>query len=235
MTKSTLKAIILTTVICFSTLISKAQLGHDYAQYDIGFGASGDQVYGDAQTVKLTPSAHFNLSYNASPFVNFVFDINVGKLQGGNAAKDSSGRQFSNSFTALSFRGQLQLGEIMDYADKQIPNAFKNLYISTGVGYIVNNVTANRYSIKIPGFYTPGDNHSTEIYIPLRIGYEFKMFNAYNEPSVKIDLAYQYNLVLGDDLDGFIAGTSNDKFSQISLGVKFAIGAVTSYRKQIYY
>jgi len=69
MTRSTIKAIILTIVICFSTFISKAQLGHDYAQYDAGFGVSADQVYGDAQTIVVTPSVHFNLTYNTSPFM----------------------------------------------------------------------------------------------------------------------------------------------------------------------
>jgi len=235
MTRSTIKAIILTIVICFSTFISKAQLGHDYAQYDAGFGVSADQVYGDAQTIVVTPSVHFNLTYNTSPFINYVLDINVGKLEGGNAAKDSSGRQFSNSFTAISFRGQLQAGEIIDYSESQFGNALKNLYLSTGLGYVVNKVTANRYSTLIPGFYTPGEDNSTELYIPARIGYEFKLFNNFNQPSVKIDIAYQYNFVLGDELDGYQAGKSNDKFSQISIGVKFAIGGITSYRKQIFY
>jgi hypothetical protein len=109
----------------------------------------------------------------------------------------------------------------------------KNLYASTGIGFVVNNVTANRYSYKIPDFYTPGDDHSTEIFIPVRFGYEFKMFNDLGEPSVKIDLAYQYNFIMGDDLDGFIAGKSNDAYSEYVLGIKFALGGKTSYRKQI--
>jgi len=236
MTRATLRALILTTVICFSSLISKAQLGYDYNQFDVGFGGSADQVYGDAETIKVTPSVHFNLNYNQTPFINYLLDINVGKLEGGNELKDSSGRQFSNSFTAITFRMQLQAGELIDYSQSPFANAFKNLYVSTGLGYIVNKVTANRYSLLIPDFYTPGEDNSTELFVPFRIGYEFKLFNQLNEPSVKIDLAYQYNLVLGDELDGYAAGKSNDKFTQICLGIKFAIGGgVTSYRKQIYY
>jgi len=100
---------------------------------------------------------------------------------------------------------------------------------------VVNHVTTNRYSVLIPEFYTPGEDNSNEILIPARIGYEFKVYNKYNEPSFKIDLAYQYNFILGDELDGFKAGKANDAYTQISLGIKFAIGGTTSYRKQIYY
>ena len=156
-------------------------------------------------------------------------------MQGGNEFKDSSGRQFSNSYTAFLFRAQLQAGELIDYSQSQFANAMKNLYLSSGVGYIVNSVTANRYSYLVPGYYTPGQNSSNEIFIPVRIGYEFKVFNQYSNPSFKIDVAYQLNFVLGDELDGYKAGTSNDKFSQISVGVKFGFGALTSYRKLIEY
>jgi len=40
---------------------------------------------------------------------------------------------------------------------------------------------------------------------------------------------------MGDELDGFEAGKSNDKYSEIVVGVKFALGSVTSYRKQLFY
>jgi hypothetical protein len=129
----------------------------------------------------------------------------------------------------------VQAGELMDYSDSPFANGLKNLYISSGLGYVVNNLKTNRYSLKIPDFYTPGEDHSNEIFIPARIGYEFKLYNKYDEPSVRIDLAYQYNFVMGDDLDGFTAGKQKDAFSQISLGVKFALGSKTSYRKQISY
>ncbi|MDB5011520.1 MAG: hypothetical protein JWQ06_2309, partial [Mucilaginibacter sp.] len=101
----------------------------------------------------------------------------------------------------------------------------------------VNHLTkVNRNSILLPGFYTPGMNNSNEILIPARIGYEFKVFNEYNESNFKIDIGYQYNFILGDGLDGYTVGNKNDGYSQFTLGIKFAIGsAITSYRKQIFY
>jgi hypothetical protein len=230
-----LRKIFFTLFITCIAFISKAQIGYGYAQYDIGFGGAINKVYGDAQTVQNTPSVHFNFNYNQTPFINYILEVEAGRLEGGNELKDTTGRQFSNSFTAAAFRVQVQAGEIMDYSRSPLANALKNVYLSTGIGMVINNLTTNRYSYKIPGFYTPGEDHSSEIYIPVRLGYEFKIYNQYSQPSVKIDLAYQQNFIMGDELDGFKAGKSNDVYTEIVLGVKFALGGVISYRKQIPY
>jgi hypothetical protein len=230
-----LRKVFFTGIICCAAFVSKAQLGFNYAQYDIGFGGAINQVYGDAETIKKTPSVHFNFNYNQTPYVNYILEAEAGRLEGGNEYKDMSGRQFSNSFTAGIFRAQVQAGELIDYSQSAFANAFKNFYLSSGIGFVVNSVSTNRYSYRLADFYTPGLDHSTELFIPARIGYEFKIFNDLGEPSVKIDLAYQYNSVLGDNLDGFDTGHSKDFYSEIVLGVKFAIGGVTSYRKQIPY
>ncbi len=211
-------------------------MGYDYAQYDIGLGIGMSKVYSDAQTYKTTPTAHFTFTYNATPFVNYVVEVQAGHLQGGDSLKTITGRQFDNHYTAVVFKGQLQAGEIIDYSDSKFGNALKNLYLSTGVGFSVNHlVNTARYSILSPGFYTPGRDNSTEILIPARIGYEFKVFNRYDQPTFKIDLAYQQNFMLGDALDGYEIGKQKDSFSQFTLGIKFALGGITSYRKQISY
>lgn len=228
------KKIFFTILISCIAFISKAQLGYDYAQYDIGFGAAINKVYGDAQTQKSTPSIHFNFNYNQTPFINYILEVEAGKLQGG-SINDTTGRQFSNSFTTAAFRVQVQAGEVIDYSNSPFANAMKNLYLSAGIGMIVNDLNTNRFSYKIPDYYTPGEDHSQEIYIPLRLGYEFKIFNKFNQPSVKIDLAYQESLIMGDELDGFKAGKAHDAYSEIVLGVKFSLGSITSYRKQIIY
>jgi len=231
------KLSVLLLIGCFMTIGAKAQLGYNYSVYDVGFAAGMNQVYGDAETQKSTPSVHFNFNYNVTPFVNYVFELQMGQLKGGDSLATASGRQFANSFTSVMIRGQVQAGEILDYSQSQLNNALKNLYLSTGVGFVVNHITSiNRYSILIPGYYTPGTNNSNEILIPARIGYEFKVYNAYGHPSFKIDLGYQYNFVMGDNLDGFEVGSKRDAYSQITIGFKFAIGSeITSYRKQIHY
>jgi len=238
MTQRFLKATAATLFICFLCFTAKAQLGFDYSQYDIGFGAAASRVVGsDAETVVMTPTAHVNFTYNLSPFINYVVEVQGGILKGGKPT-DFSKRVFENKFTAVIFRAQLQAGEFIRYSDSRMMNGLKNFYLSTGIGFVVNKLDIDT-NLRVPdasGFYSPGRNHSNQLLIPTRIGYEFKIFNKYNQPSVKIDIGYQFNYILGDDLDGFETGKSkNDAYDQFSLGVKFAIGGITSYRKSISY
>jgi hypothetical protein len=230
------KIILLTLIISCFTIIVRAQVGYNYAQYDFGFGGQLNQLFGDTKTIKTTPSGDINFTYNQTPFTNFVFDVQAGSLAGGDSVKDKFGRQFSGTFTSFIFRGQLQAGELMDYSKSPFANAMKNFYLSAGIGYLVDHITSiNRYSLQIPGFYTPGLQNSNIVFIPIRIGYEFKIYNQYNQPSVRIDLGYEFNYTFSDELDGFVAGKNTDIYSQICIGVKFALGSVTSYRKPIHY
>jgi hypothetical protein len=219
---------------CLAVGTAKAQIGYDYAQFDLGIGGDINKVYGDAQTLTSTKSLHLNFNYNVSPYVNYVVEVQTGGLQGGDSLTTSTGRQFTNNFTSVILRGQLQMGEIIDYSESSFNNVLKNFYISTGIGMVVNHLTTvNRSSILTPGFYTSGDDYSTELLIPARIGYEFKVFNSYGQPGFKIDLGYQCNFVLGDGLDGYTVGNQKDKYSQYSIGIKFAIGSIASYKKRI--
>ncbi len=237
MIKLIYKTTILTLLVCCTSLIAKAQIGYDYSQYDIGVAAGFDQVDGNAQTQPFSESIHFNFTFNYTPYTNFVLEAQFGKLTGGDSIKTISGRYFNNDFSAFIFRGQLQLGEVLDYSHSQFSNAVKNLYLSAGMGYIINYITKiNRYSIQVPGLYSGGKNSSNELFIPLRLGYEFKIFNSFQQPSVKIDLGYQYNYVLGNGVDGFSGPKKDEAYTQMVIGVKFAFGgSIVSSKKQIHY
>ncbi|MBD1393250.1 hypothetical protein [Mucilaginibacter glaciei] len=218
-----------------ATLLSKAQIGYDYAQYDLGFGGNINRVYGDAETIRSTPSAHISFTYNYTPYVNYVVEAQGGILEGGDV-NSMSGRYFRNVYKAIVFRGQLQAGELIRYSDSKFFNGLKNLYVSAGFGYIMNSMHAiNRQSYVITDYVTPGEDKSNELFLPIRLGYEFKFFNQYDEPSFKVDIGGTYNHDFGDGLDGFKAGTSKDNFIQYGITLKFAIGGVTSYRKKVSY
>ena len=232
------KKLFLICLVCLGTFTAKAQLGYEYAQYDLGFGGAASRVIAsDAETVLMSPTGYVNFNYNISPFINYVIEVQGGTLKGGGTNTPSK-RYFENKFTSVMMRAQLQAGELFDYSQSRMLNAFKNLYISSGIGFVINKLDIDP-SIRVPdatGFFTPGRNHSNQLLIPAHVGYEFKVFNKYNQPSFKIDVGYQLNYILGDALDGFETGKSqNDAYDQFTLGVKFAIGGVTSYRKQISY
>ena len=229
MIKTLPKLILLTVVFCFSTFLCKAQLGYNFSQVDIGFATGFNQVYDEILPQKTTQSVHFNLTFNQTPYTNFVFEAQFGKLAGGDSLKTAL--QFNNDYTAFLFRGQLQLGEIVDYSRSPFFNSLKNLYVSAGLGYVINHITA----ISRIGTFTPGLNNSNKPFIPLRLGYEFKIFNKYDQPNIKIDLGLEYNLVLGSNLDGYSI-LNHEAYLQETIGVKFALGSGnTSYRKQIPY
>src|SRR6202012_6262913 len=99
-----LKTIVLFVALCVCSNLAKAQIGYDYAQYDFGLATGINTVYGDAETLTKTPSFHVNFTYNTTPFVNYVFEIQAGNLKGGDSLKTLSGRQFTNQFTAIMLR-----------------------------------------------------------------------------------------------------------------------------------
>ena len=234
MTKLIVRTALLTLLTCLTSLISKAQLGYDYGRYDVGFSVGFNQFFGDVVTPKSTKAVSFNFNYNQGPFINYIFEAQFGKLAGGDAVNDPLGRQFAADYQYYALRLQLQGGEILDYSRDGLANAFKNLYVGAGVGIIYDNISSiNRYSVQFPGYYTPGVDKTSQVFIPFRIGYEFKFFNRSQRPDIKLDIGYQYNKVFGDELDGFKAGHLNDAYTQFTIGVKFSLGEVTSYRKQI--
>jgi hypothetical protein len=229
------KKTFLTLFVCCIAFIAKAQSSDDFKRLDIGLLAGFNTVYGDELPQKTTPSVIVTLTYNQTPFTNFIFEVQVGRMAGGDSLV-SPKRQFTSNFNSYILRGQLQFGEFVDYSESKIMNGIKNFYVSAGIGYVLTHITAiSRYPSKLPDIYA-GKNLSREALLPLRIGYEFKFFNKDQQPSFKVDLSYGYNYVFGDNLDGYVYGKHNDGYSQFSIGVKFAIGDdVGSYRKRIHY
>ncbi|MBS1526557.1 MAG: hypothetical protein JST19_12955 [Bacteroidetes bacterium] len=234
MIRNIVKISLLTLVAGFTAITAHAQIGYDYTQYNLGASIGFNSFYGDTQTSTSTNAFNIQLDYNQTPFVNYIAEFQAGKLAGGDSTHDVYGRQFSTDYTYFAFRVQVQAGEIMDYSQSQLLNALKNFYIGGGIGVIYGTVKQiNRYSIAMPGYYTPGPMSSNQLFFPARVGYEFKIFNKYDRPDFKIDVGYQCNFIFGDNIDGFKAGAHNDIFSQFTIGLKYAIGGVTSYRKPI--
>ncbi len=229
-----MKRYLFTLSICLISFLAKAQLGYNYAQYDLGVSGALNYAYTDAETIKGTPAVHLHFTYNHTPFLNYIAEVQLGKLAGGDSVNTLSGRQFKNNYSAVSFRVQLQAGELINYENSMFFNALKNIYVSSGIGVIYNNMDEiHRNSLYIPDYTSSGRNNSSEAFIPIKLGYEFKIFNSYDEPAVKLDLGYQHNLILGDQLDGIKAGTRNDMYKQFVVTLKFGIGGYTSYRKNI--
>lgn len=234
--------IIAFVVISFSV---SAQIGYNYDQFSLGVGINSVKINGDLNKAYRQASYSANLSYHFTPFVTFSAEAQFGRLNSANAdsTKTYYGEQSSNKFTTIMFNADVQLGEFINYNDDfsaipiltKILNGAKNIYIGTGAGVIFNKMDyINRQDFLDPNIILGGLDKSNELIIPVRIGYEYKIYNAYDEPQIRINLGYQINYAIGDNMDGFKMGLHNDSFSQLTLGIKVGIGGVTSYRKPIH-
>ena len=77
--------------------------------------------------------------------------------------------------------------------------------------------------------------------IPLRVGYEYKFYNAYAEPSICISIGYTHNFTFGENLDGYTDPPTNfrnnslDQYRQITIGVRYNFGELIPFNKKINY
>ncbi|QKJ29499.1 hypothetical protein HQ865_06935 [Mucilaginibacter mali] len=225
-----MKNIILTLLICVLSVAAKAQFGYNYSQYEFGLSAGINKAKTDFRIPKTGYAAMASFTYNYTPFINYIAELQVGGVKADSLSViPGSALTFTNDYTTVSFRAQLQMGEIMDYSQSQFANFLKNIYVSGGVGVIYTDL-----KIYDSGFLS-GESKGSNVFIPVKLGYEFKFFNSFNEPRMKLDFGYQRNLIMSDAFDGISYGSNKDSFSQFVIGLKFALGGETSYRKSITY
>jgi hypothetical protein len=172
-------------------------------------------------------------------------EVQVGQLSGGGltVAQDPYGRQYFNNYKALIVHGDFQLGAGIDYSKSWFLQIIKDFYIGTGAGLISNSNKVQRTNV-IPqngslDYVFPGHDNSLDLMLPLRVGYEFKIYDSYNEPSVAIDVGYIHTFVFNEGLDGYddpstkFKNNAPDQYRQITFMVKYYFGNVTSYNKLI--
>jgi hypothetical protein len=240
-----LKKLLLIFVFASTTYLAKAQLGFNYKEFGIGVGVSYERGYTNISRQDYHFSENINFTYNYSPFVPITAELQLGTLSGGGTTinLDPYGRKFNNNYKAFLVHGDYQLGEAIDYSDNAFLNAVKGFYAGSGFGLVFNSNVVQRTNV-IPQngdltYHFPGSDNSINIAIPIRFGYEFKLFNEYDEPFMGISIGYVHNFVFGEGLDGYddnpakFKNNASNQYSQITVGVKFNFGNVTSYNKPI--
>lgn len=242
-----MKKLIFLFLFAFITIVVKAQVGYNYKQFAIGLDVSYERGYTNLAKQYDHFAENINFVYNYSPYIPITAELQFGTLSGGglSPAIDPSGRMYTNHYEAFIVHGDFQLGEVIDYSEKDILNVIKNFYFGTGIGFVFNSNTVQRYSIYRPvppapnSYIFPGNNTSVNLTVPFRFGYEFKIYNDFEEPYMAIDLAYVHNMVFGEGLDGYddppskFKNNATNQYRQILIGVKFSFGNVTSYNKLI--
>ncbi len=243
-----MKKYILLFVLVFAVVAVKAQSGFNYYQFGAGVGASYGKAEADLKKQDYNPAFNLNFVYNYSPYLPITFELQKGTFSGGSPdpAKDFSGRYFTNSYFSAHLHADLQAGEIIDYSDSWILDRLKGLYFGTGIGFIYNNMTRIQRYNQIAANDSIGSTRGLEgksngfnLIIPIRIGYEFKIFDDYDQPRYGIDIGIQHYFDIGEGLDGYNAdpkiykNNAMDQYTYFTIGFKYNFGNTTSYTKLI--
>ncbi len=195
---------------------------------EIGMGINANSTAGDAETSKITRSFQFGLNYNLDPFKTITGEVNIGTLAGGDINSRSK-RFFTNSFKSIALRAEIYGGSFFGNARYGAAKTLKSAYVSSGLGIISNSMSNIGRIEPFPGLSNGGLNNSRNIFVPVKLGYEFKIKNGFDEDIAKFNIGYQYNFVLGDDIDGYSVGLYKDTFSQFSVGLKIGVSPKKIY------
>jgi hypothetical protein len=236
-----MKKIILLSIGILAATIGKAQWSYNYQEFGVGVEASYIRGFTNVNTQYNHPEFNMNFVYNYNPYLPITAELQAGQLSGGGLTPslDKYGRIYDNHFKAFLVHGDFQLGAAIDYQDGGFKNFIKNFYLGTGIGLISNSIQNQRYSIYDASYRFPGSSSNIGVVLPIRIGYEIKIFDSYGEPGYAIDLGYVHNFVLGEGLDGYndhvskFKNNSPDQYRQIMVGFKYYFGNIVSYNKSI--
>jgi len=217
--------------------VVRAQNGFDYHQFSIGAGIGSTTAFGNTQTSVNKAAFNLNFNYNISPFFTLTLEGQMGKLAGGGAS-DFYARIFTNDYKAVIFHADLQAGELIDYEHDEVLNSLKNVYIGAGVGILSNDISY--IQTVVPSGTSnlttyPYIKSSTNILVPVRIGYEVKIFNDYDMPRYRLDFAFNFSTAFGKGLDGYTSLSSIKFYNYLSVTFKVGLGNITNYRKPIPY
>lgn len=220
----------------------KAQGSLNYAMYGIGISASSNHPYADLKKEYNNKSFAITANYFYTPYVPIGLEFQFGKLSGGGNTVDLDRdlRRYENNYKALILHMDVQLGEVISYERNTFLNIVKNFYAGSGVGGIYNKVDVNRTQQgSVPLYTFPGKDSGVNFIVPLRFGYEFKFYNAYDQPNIRLDIGYQHNLTFGEGLDGYndpstkFKNNALDQYRQITIGIKVNLGGEGSYDRDI--
>lgn len=227
---------------------ANAQSNLNYALYGIGVSASENRPYADTKRADNNKSYAITANYFYTPYVPIGLEFQFGTLSGGGRTTDldAYGRIYKNNYKALLLHMDVQLGEVIDYQRNTFLNIVKNFYAGAGVGGIFNKMVDIQRTNSIPANGPIGETHGFEgansgvnFIIPLRFGYEFKIYNSYDQPNIRLDIGYQHNLTFGEGIDGYndnptkFKNNALDQYRQITIGIKVNFGGEGSYDKDI--
>ena len=245
-----MKKFILFFVLGFAGFTAKAQDGYNYYEWGVGGGIGYGRAYADTKRQDYHPIYNLNIAYNFNPYVPIALEYQFGTLSGGGRTpdKDAFGRIYKNAYKALLIHADVQLGSFIDYSNNGFLNVIKNFYVGTGIGAISNNMKDIQRT-NLPAYAQngavgstngfQGKDKSTNVVLPLRFGYEFKIYDSYEQVGYTITLGYEHNYAFGEGLDGYndppaqFKNNAPDQYAHFTIGFRYNFGNTVSYSKLV--
>nr|WP_199157395.1 hypothetical protein [Pedobacter sp. ASV2] len=230
------------TFLC-SLQYSSAQ--SNYFKWSGGIGAGINHSSTDVYKGSWGHTFYGVIDHHFTPFLTGGIEAQYGLIQGGDIVNDPHNRQFVNEYSSVALSGKAMIGEFINYERNDFLNYIKGLYVGLGVGVINNNLTqVVRYKpswAKIDPNYGPfpGKDKSVNLWVPLNLGINFFINDAYGYPRYIINVNAQSNYTFGEGLDGYDDPTTKfknydpDTYNVYSIGVKYFFGNIKVYRKTL--
>ncbi|MFC5284086.1 hypothetical protein [Pedobacter alpinus] len=188
-----------------------------------------------------------SLDYYFTPFIIGGIEYNQVQLKDG---PDKHNRAFISDFSSIEIRGNVAVGQFIDFSYSPFLYAIRNVNAGFGIGFISgkNNVLPydatklvsdpDPYPRRMHANDLGKSEFSSVISLPLSVGYNLNLYNAYQE--VKFVIGFNYKMVFtsSDDLDGFADDASvgfqnnaKDVYTSYGISLKYLFGPTGLYFK----
>ncbi|UKJ07085.1 hypothetical protein [Solitalea lacus] len=191
--------------------------------------ANMDAGYGDVNF-----SIGFSGDVHITPFTFLSLNVNDGKFS--KNKPDQYGRGFEADFTSFNSTVNMSLGEILRPWWKETYGFWNNLYLGAGIGVVKSKMNDFNYITNDGGGKFPsigGVKYSgTNVIIPLNAGLNIKFVEYGDETPIELNVNYQHNIALTDNIDGYNPRYDNkysDSFGLLTLGLRVNFGPQRTY------
>lgn len=217
-------------------------------------------VYSEASkslTINKSKAYGATVDYYFTPFINAGLEYNIVQLKDG---PDKHKRQFVSDFSTIEIRGSVALGQLVDYKYNDLLYVMRGLNFGLGYGVLSgsNNVKDfdpildKRNDQTLPEEDRVNQNplgarqHKGDIgkkdfknvsMFPITIGYNYIIYNQYDEQQILLGLNWKTVFTNSDDIDGFnddptkFANKAKDMYSVVGISVKYMFGTKSLFYK----
>ncbi|MGZ3778116.1 MAG: DUF6089 family protein, partial [Mucilaginibacter sp.] len=144
-------------------------------------------------------------------------DFLIGKLQADHAQErlPNGAYIYSQFDTKLNWSAALSANFIIAHIHGKSNKSVIQPYLTLGIGEMSYTPVLHYYFNQPPTYLSA----SSSFFVPAGLGLKFDLTRGVN-----LDIGYQVNFVMADNVDGYKYGSSNDRFSYSHIGLEFALG-----------